>query len=669
MRHLPLVVLIGALFPLCLYAADAATGGTTGPQKAPTCSEKTGSTVTTAKDAKTAIEQSDKTSHDIVIVSPDGKVQVTSMCNPQCIQGMIKNQDGTPSQKPCPPGQVTMNLPTGASVTCSKAQDACGKASESLKNSPEMLDALAKGDSAKAAQLAADAFRQVPEIQTGLQKAAQDILNSSFAEGLPSSLQGVAKDMQKGLSDSLKAIAAGDFQKLEEIGKSLSQNPAIQEFVKNPQNFINQLMASAPPEMREALGQIAPVLCGFVGDASCLQAVQSTFGGALAGGLNEQPVQVTWPGGSSPYLIEQRRRLMEEIDRNPALRQTIAAVIATEKGGGGPGSQAVLESMVNRCVQMNCSSLSQPIYNGFYGPVNRGEVASYLARGVSQSDLAVADAAIQAVRGGSNLIEFRTDQGMQNEVRGARVANIGGEWFADMNGNASWAARQMQMQAAYDAQYPNAVIPRSDFSNGVTSFVTGLAQGGVGMGMSGLSPFSGIASGLGSFIPSLSGGASGGVTSLLSGFLGGGSSSGGIGSLISGITRFLGFGGGSSGGSSGGAASSSGSPTTPTAPTAPVIPTQSGSSSTTVVQPVIQISASPLGNTAYTVAWAALGVSATPSCQLLQETTVLASGNSGAYTGVRNDNAALTLTLLCTPSDNRAAAASARRTVVISAQQ
>lgn len=663
MRHLPLVVLIGALFPLCLYAADAATGSTTGPQKAPTCSEKTGSTVTTAKDAKTAIEQSDKTSHDIVIVSPDGKVQVTSMCNPQCIQGMIKNQDGTPSQKPCPPGQVTMNLPTGASVTCSKAQDACGKASESLKNSPEMLDALAKGDSAKAAQLAADAFRQVPEIQTGLQKAAQDILNSSFAEGLPSSLQGVAKDMQKGLSDSLKAIAAGDFQKLEEIGKSLSQNPAIQEFVKNPQNFINQLVASAPPEMREALGQIAPVLCGFVGDASCLQAVQSTFGGAptvsSVAALGQMPVGAGPDGKIDP--VHFAARVAEKVAQSSLSGQAPASLRQFGITTGDPKEWARFFTMITnqestmRVAQVNPDGSlarfgSTPAGERSFGPgqFNIGEYGLQTWADVNNPDRVI-DAYIRVAESG-NLFRYFGSLQRPNETLQ----------------HASWYNNTVAPYINGGATYS---LPTNVGGGNFEQAVAGFVAGNVFGGSSGMSPFSGIASGLGSFIPSLSGGASGGVTSLLSGFLGGGSSSGGIGSLISGITRFLGFGGGSSGGSSGGAASSSGSPTTPTAPTAPVIPTQSGSSSTTVVQPVIQISASPLGNTAYTVAWAALGVSATPSCQLLQETTVLASGNSGAYTGVRNDNAALTLTLLCTPSDNRAAAASARRTVVISAQQ
>lgn len=176
-----------------------------------------------------------------------------------------------------------------------------------------------------------------------------------------------------------------------------------------------------------------------------------------------QPTQTgDWPGGSSPYLAAQREQLMSELDTNPALRDKVAAVLAKEIGPDGVGRQAVLEAMVNRAVQRGYTSLDQAIHDGFYGPVNRGEVEAYLNRGVTATDIAAANQAIEAVRGGSNLIDYRTDQGMRREVTGARVANFGGEWFGDMAGSQRWANEQRGLQTAYNANNPSVVVAQSN---------------------------------------------------------------------------------------------------------------------------------------------------------------------------------------------------------------
>jgi len=169
------------------------------------------------------------------------------------------------------------------------------------------------------------------------------------------------------------------------------------------------------------------------------------------------------------YLAAQRAELMAELDTNLALRDKVAAVIATEMGGGGPGSQAVLESMVNRALMRGYTSLDQAIDDGFYGPINRGEVDAYLSTGVSAVDRAVADNAIAAVRGGSNICNLCTDQGMINEIRGPKW-NIGGEWFGHMAGDSQWADEQGVLQAAYDA---DAAIPwNGSIGNTPSSVVT-----------------------------------------------------------------------------------------------------------------------------------------------------------------------------------------------------
>jgi hypothetical protein len=145
--------------------------------------------------------------------------------------------------------------------------------------------------------------------------------------------------------------------------------------------------------------------------------------------------------GGGNYLANQRAAFFSEMDRDPQLRDDVMKVIATEMGGGGEGSQAVLESMVNRASMRGYTSLRKAVNDGFYGPVNRGEVAR---RGLSDSERSMYSKTFETVRGGSNLIEMRTNQGMINEGHGPRKRQFGGEWFSDMDLRASqWSQRQM----------------------------------------------------------------------------------------------------------------------------------------------------------------------------------------------------------------------------------
>ena len=158
-----------------------------------------------------------------------------------------------------------------------------------------------------------------------------------------------------------------------------------------------------------------------------------------------------WEGGSNLYLANQRAALIAEIDSDPHLRQVIGAVIATECSGGGACSQAVIESMVNRSVRRGYDSLYGAVYDGFYGPVNRGVVDQMVGRGVSAHDLTVADSVIEAVRSGSNVCNFCTDQGMINEIKGEKW-KVGAEYFGHWLGDPTWANQQRIVATQYDTQ-------------------------------------------------------------------------------------------------------------------------------------------------------------------------------------------------------------------------
>ncbi|MFZ2886209.1 MAG: hypothetical protein WA021_00130 [Minisyncoccia bacterium] len=153
------------------------------------------------------------------------------------------------------------------------------------------------------------------------------------------------------------------------------------------------------------------------------------------------------PTGNSPYLARQRVPLVAELDGDPALRDLVAWIIANELGGGGAGSQAVLESLLNRAAMRNTSIRTQ-IFNGFYGPVNRA-LASGRAMTPTPNDRAVADRMIALVRAGSNICNYCTDQGMRNEIVGP-AEYIGGEWFGHMSGNPRWANQQRALETRFN---------------------------------------------------------------------------------------------------------------------------------------------------------------------------------------------------------------------------
>lgn len=108
----------------------------------------------------------------------------------------------------------------------------------------------------------------------------------------------------------------------------------------------------------------------------------------------------------------------------------------------GEGMACGLKSMTNRAIKRGDTSLSQTIRSGFYGPWNRGETQALLRKGLDDNLVEQGEYARNQVAGGSNLIDYRTDPGMRNEVHGDRVAKFGGEYFADMNGDPQWANQQ-----------------------------------------------------------------------------------------------------------------------------------------------------------------------------------------------------------------------------------
>lgn len=163
---------------------------------------------------------------------------------------------------------------------------------------------------------------------------------------------------------------------------------------------------------------------------------------------SQQPTGPADPNGH-PVLQQQRQKFFDELEKDPQLKSTVMGLVMKENGAHPEGP---LEAMMNRA-EMNGKSLRDTVYSGFYGPINRGEV-----RGAPQGrDLEKAQRAFDRVRGGSNDIELRTDQGMINEHHGqAGMMEKHGEWYSyqGKKGEKYAASTQKQIEE-YDRAHPD----------------------------------------------------------------------------------------------------------------------------------------------------------------------------------------------------------------------
>jgi hypothetical protein len=158
-------------------------------------------------------------------------------------------------------------------------------------------------------------------------------------------------------------------------------------------------------------------------------------------------------GGGNPRLAAQRASIFEGMDKNPAERELAIKGLLAE--GGKRGFQANLEQMSNYANARGMTRASQALKSGFFGPINRGQAQRHR---VTPDERRVAEAAISNVRAGSNIIGYRTDQGMRGDPNYAREqsphyrpTHVGGSFFADHpmfdRKGGSWAQKQMQLDA------------------------------------------------------------------------------------------------------------------------------------------------------------------------------------------------------------------------------
>jgi hypothetical protein len=193
-------------------------------------------------------------------------------------------------------------------------------------------------------------------------------------------------------------------------------------------------MSHLPPGGERAFAQRAP---GFGGTAPSGDAV-GVIGTATEGG--------------SPYLAQRRAALFSQLDNDPHTKAELGRLLATENWSKEPGArEAILERIVNASLR-DGRSIKETMHSGFYGPINK----PWTQRA---DDPAVTARAISTVRGGSNIIGLRTEQGMLKEhpyarqvgAERARLQNIMGEYFSDQSrASQEWSQKEARAMREYD---------------------------------------------------------------------------------------------------------------------------------------------------------------------------------------------------------------------------
>src|SRR5262245_46530417 len=139
-------------------------------------------------------------------------------------------------------------------------------------------------------------------------------------------------------------------------------------------------------------------------------------------------------GAGLRSLAADRERFAKELEANPALRDKVLRIAANEQGSNPQGTQAVLESMMNRASYKGTSLAAQAKWTGEGGYYEQGN----MGRGAleNQKQRGVLEASLGKTLSGSNISDFATEnasQGLAARRRANRemifTQEFGGESF------------------------------------------------------------------------------------------------------------------------------------------------------------------------------------------------------------------------------------------------
>jgi hypothetical protein len=145
--------------------------------------------------------------------------------------------------------------------------------------------------------------------------------------------------------------------------------------------------------------------------------------------------QYNLPAQRRNAIAAERAGFIREL-QHPHMIRLLAGALGREQDSAA-GQKDVLEALLNRAAAHRLAGTYTSMYDeltgGFYGPVNRGEVARDVAAGISPERISQTQDMLTSVGAGRNVLRGLTDQGMRNEIRGPATESRG-EFYGMMPG-------------------------------------------------------------------------------------------------------------------------------------------------------------------------------------------------------------------------------------------
>jgi hypothetical protein len=291
----------------------------------------------------------------------------------------------------------------------------------------QFMNAWAAGGGAKALE---DLWQAVKDLGTelGITMPKGESLGKMFADMAINQVRLLTQDIRdliKGIDDfivGIKVLAVAiDTYFIDPINRVKEEyNKFFDTLKKTPFGFANPMVRMMP--------RFAP--SAHVAAPGTKQYLQARAGLPVTG---EAPEQAQLTAAARQKIVEERADIVKEL-QTPEMQKLVAATLSTE-AGTVEDQKNVLEAFVNRMAAQKAAGTykgaAAGITGGFYGPYNRGETQRVMEAGISAARLQQTQDIISDIAAGRSALGGRTDQGMINEIQGAKK-KIGEDYYGFM---------------------------------------------------------------------------------------------------------------------------------------------------------------------------------------------------------------------------------------------